>query len=92
MNTQTLAETVGTFLELFLTSSLQWSSRGNDVHLVDGQETQLKASLKAIDGFQKESGKKGTQWGRIITHSPTTLREALKTAWLVVEVRQQSER
>ncbi|KAJ4156675.1 hypothetical protein NW754_008316 [Fusarium falciforme] len=65
--------------------AFMWSSRGNNVHLVDGQESQLKASQKAIDGFRKDAGKKNGQWGRIITHSPETLREALKTAWLVVE-------
>ncbi|KAJ3457591.1 hypothetical protein MRS44_014732 [Fusarium solani] len=65
--------------------AFMWSSRGKDVHLVDGQESQLEASLKAIDGFRKDAGKENGQWGRIITHSPETLREALKTAWLVVE-------
>ncbi|KAF4451844.1 3-hydroxybutyryl-CoA dehydrogenase [Fusarium austroafricanum] len=63
---------------------VQWSSRGNDVHLVDGQEAQLQASIKAIDEFRANSNK-AASWGRIITHSPDTLREALQAAWLVVE-------
>ncbi|KAF4983404.1 hypothetical protein FZEAL_1133 [Fusarium zealandicum] len=65
--------------------AFMWSSRGNDVHLVDGQESQLQASLKAIEAFRSDSDKKDVQWGRITTHSPETLRDALQTAWLVVE-------
>ncbi|KAL5601894.1 hypothetical protein FOBRF1_009427 [Fusarium oxysporum] len=62
-----------------------WSSRGNDVHLVDGQEAQLQASIKAIEEFRQSSSNRNAFWGRIITHSPESLREALQAAWLVVE-------
>ncbi|KAJ3529397.1 hypothetical protein NM208_g9779 [Fusarium decemcellulare] len=65
--------------------AFMWSSRGNDVHLVDAQHSQLDASLKAIDDFRADAAIKNVQRGRIITHSPDTLREALQTAWLVVE-------
>ncbi|KAJ3459940.1 hypothetical protein MRS44_016013 [Fusarium solani] len=65
--------------------AFMWSSRGNDVHIVDGQESQLQASLKAIEGFRLEDSTKDARWGRIITHTPETLREALQASWLVVE-------
>ncbi|KAF4344289.1 3-hydroxybutyryl dehydrogenase [Fusarium beomiforme] len=65
--------------------AFMWSSRGNDVHLVDGQEAQLQASVKAIEEFRQNSNSKNASWGRIITHAPETLREALQAAWLVVE-------
>ncbi|KAM5376798.1 hypothetical protein ACJZ2D_005421 [Fusarium nematophilum] len=65
--------------------AFMWSSCGKDVHLVDGQESQLQASLKAIEGFRSESTRKESRWGRIITHSPETLVQALQSAWLVVE-------
>jgi hypothetical protein len=74
------------FISSLLTTTSQWSSRGNDVHLVDGQEAQLQASIKAIEEFRQSSNKRNTSWGRIITHSPESLREALQAAWLVVEV------
>jgi hypothetical protein len=54
--------------------------------LVDSQESQLLASLEAIDDFQKSSNKEYASWGKIITHSRETLCEALQAAWLVVEV------
>ncbi|RKK71803.1 hypothetical protein BFJ69_g10660 [Fusarium oxysporum] len=66
--------------------AFMWSSRGNDVHLVDGQEAQLQASIKAIEEFRQSSSNRNAFWGRIITHSPESLREALQAAWLVVEV------
>ncbi|KAH7226667.1 hypothetical protein BKA60DRAFT_445799 [Fusarium oxysporum] len=65
--------------------AFMWSSRGNDVHLVDGQEAQLQASIKAIEEFRQSSSNRNAFWGRIITHSPESLREALQAAWLVVE-------
>ncbi|KAF5011993.1 hypothetical protein FDECE_1933 [Fusarium decemcellulare] len=65
--------------------AFMWSSRGNDVHLVDAQQSQLDASLEAIDDFRADAVTKNARWGRFITHSPDTLREALQTAWLVVE-------
>ncbi|KAL9572454.1 hypothetical protein ACKAV7_003287 [Fusarium commune] len=65
--------------------AFMWSSRGNDVHLVDGQEAQLQASIKAIEEFRQSSSNRNASWGRIITHSPESLREALQVAWLVVE-------
>ncbi|GKU05193.1 unnamed protein product [Fusarium langsethiae] len=65
--------------------AFMWSSTGNDVHLVDGQEAQLQASLKAIDEFQKSSKKENASWGKIITHSRDTLSKAVQAAWLIVE-------
>ncbi|KAF5673419.1 3-hydroxyacyl-CoA dehydrogenase [Fusarium heterosporum] len=65
--------------------AFMWSSRGNDVHIVDGQESQLQASIKAIEEFRSDSSHKDASWGRIITHSIDNLREALQNAWLVVE-------
>lgn len=74
------------FMNSLLTTISQWSSRGNDVHLVDGQEAQLRASIEAIEEFRQSSSNRNAFWGRIITHSPESLREALQAAWLVVEV------
>lgn len=74
------------FMGSLLTPLSQWSSRGNDVHLVDGQDAQLQASIKAIEDFRQSSSNLNASWGRIITHSPESLREALQAAWLVVEV------
>ncbi|KLP10224.1 related to 3-hydroxyacyl-CoA dehydrogenase [Fusarium fujikuroi] len=65
--------------------AFMWSSRGNDVHLVDGQEAQLQASIKAIEEFRQSASNRNASWGKIITHSPESLREALQAAWLVVE-------
>ncbi|KAF4993910.1 hypothetical protein FGRMN_6157 [Fusarium graminum] len=65
--------------------AFMWSSRGNDVHIVDGQESQLQASIKAIEEFRSDSSDKSASWGKIITHSIDNLHEALKTAWLIVE-------
>lgn len=73
-------------MDPLITPLPQWSSRGNDVHLVDGQEAQLQASIKAIDEFRQNSSNRNASWGRIITHSPEGLHEALQAAWLVVEV------
>ncbi|KAL7765400.1 hypothetical protein ACKLNR_003316 [Fusarium oxysporum f. sp. zingiberi] len=72
-------------LHYHLSILMLWSSRGNDVHLVDGQEAQLQASIKAIEEFRQSSSNRNAFWGRIITHSPESLREALQAAWLVVE-------
>lgn len=65
--------------------AFMWSSRGNDVHIVDGQESQLQDSLKAIEGFRLEDSTKGARRGRVITHTPETLWGALQASWLVVE-------
>jgi 3-hydroxyacyl-CoA dehydrogenase len=65
--------------------AFMWSSTGNDVHLVDGQEAQLQASLEAIDEFQRSSKKENASWGKIITHSRDTLSKAVQAAWLIVE-------
>ncbi|PKS06828.1 hypothetical protein jhhlp_006904 [Lomentospora prolificans] len=63
-----------------------WSSRGNDVHLVDAQASQLEGSHKAIEGFRSASSRRNPQWGKIVTHLPSGLAAALQSAWLVVEV------
>ncbi|KAM0222209.1 hypothetical protein ACHAQD_004610 [Fusarium lateritium] len=65
--------------------AFMWSSRGKDVHIVDGQESQLQASVEAIEEFRSKSSNKNVSWGKIITHSTEDLRQALQTAWLVVE-------
>ena len=66
--------------------AFQWSSRGQDVHLIDAQPNQLQASLQAIDKFRASLKPKGAQWGKIITHLPDTREAALQNAWLVIEV------
>ncbi|QPC76476.1 hypothetical protein HYE68_007228 [Fusarium pseudograminearum] len=65
--------------------AFMWSSASSDVHLVDSQETQLQASLEAIDEFRRSCNKEDASWGKIITHSRDTQSEALQAAWLVVE-------
>ncbi|CAM1503267.1 Fc.00g080430.m01.CDS01 [Cosmosporella sp. VM-42] len=65
--------------------AFMWSSRGQDVHLIDAQPNQLQASLQAIDTFRASHKPKGAQWGQIITHLPETRQAALQNAWLVIE-------
>lgn len=56
--------------------------------MVDGQPAQLKNSVDAIAEFRATDPRAQThQWGGIITHTPEGLGEALRDAWLVVEVR-----
>ncbi|KEY72803.1 hypothetical protein S7711_10831 [Stachybotrys chartarum IBT 7711] len=65
--------------------AFMWSSAGNDVHLVDGQPSQLQASIQAIDGFRADSQHKDASWGRINTHSPDNIAAALQSSWLALE-------
>ncbi|SPO00308.1 related to 3-hydroxyacyl-CoA dehydrogenase [Cephalotrichum gorgonifer] len=62
-----------------------WSSRGNDVHLVDAQVSQLEGSHEVIEGFRSASALKDARWGKVFTHLPDGLSAALQDAWLVVE-------
>lgn len=63
----------------------QWSSRGNDVHLVDGQPAQLRDSVRAVAALRQSLPSQGTA-GTIRTFAPDALKGALNSAWLVVEV------
>ena len=64
-----------------------WSSRGRPVHLVDQAPAALEGALKDIDNFKNTVGKSdGHQGGSITTFGGENLNEALKSAWLVVEV------
>lgn len=62
----------------------QWLSQGKSVHLVDGQETQLRDAVDSIRQLQQENGKESA--GSIFTHPPDDLKTALLDSWLVVEV------
>lgn len=56
------------------------------MHLIDSQASQLEASLEAIKKLREDYTPNGRQ-GRVITHKPETLRDALKDSWLAVEVK-----
>ncbi|CAG9936721.1 unnamed protein product [Clonostachys rosea f. rosea IK726] len=62
-----------------------WSSLGNEVHLIDGQERQLEDAVQAVDDFRAERDSPDSKKGQIITHSPSQLSQALGSSWLVVE-------
>lgn len=66
--------------------SSQWSSQGNDVHLIDAQQSQLEASLQAVEDFRSSWSDAGTKKGSILTHLPEELSKAVEDSWLVVEV------
>lgn len=54
------------------------------VHLVDGQEAQLRDAADFIRHLQQQNGKEST--GSIFTHARDDLKTALLDSWLVVEV------
>lgn len=60
---------------------------GKSVHLVDGQEKQLRDATDFIQRLQLDHGTKPL--GSIFTHGPSELASALSDSWLVVEVRPQ---
>ena len=65
---------------------IQWSSQGKDVHLIDAQSSQLEASLQAVDDFRTSWATPGSRNGKIVTHLPEELSEAVQQSWLIVEV------
>ncbi|KAK2603453.1 hypothetical protein QQS21_004405 [Conoideocrella luteorostrata] len=66
-----------------------WSSRGNDVHLIDGQPSQLQASVDNVKQFRSQLNSSG-HFGQIHTHLPDSLKDVLCLSWLVVEVSKQT--
>ena len=62
----------------------QWSSKGNDVHLIDAQEKPLVEAVRSIRELQRKSERIGA--GAVIKHLLPDLRQALDDVWLVVEV------
>lgn len=76
------------FIRTTFSYAHQWSSRGNDVHLVDAQASQLQGSHEAIEAIQSPASRKSPRMGKVVTHLPDGLRTALQSAWLVVEVGQ----
>jgi 3-hydroxyacyl-CoA dehydrogenase len=65
--------------------AFMWTSRGNDVHLIDAQAGQLEASVRAVDDFRLSWSTDEQQKGKVYTHLTTELSAALQNAWLVVE-------
>ncbi|KAH7305201.1 hypothetical protein B0I35DRAFT_400396 [Stachybotrys elegans] len=65
--------------------AFMWSSAGTDVHLIDGQPSQLRDSLHAIDLFRNKSHQKNPRWGRVSTKPPGDLATALRDSWLALE-------
>jgi hypothetical protein len=65
----------------------QWSSRGSPVRLIDCNRSALKSALCDIEKLKITAGRaSGHENGIIETFSSDELRNALKDAWLVVEV------
>ena len=64
----------------------QWLSRGRSVHLVDGQEVQLRDAIDFIRQLQQQQEHGNETTGSIFTHAPNDLKTALLDSWLVVEV------
>lgn len=60
-----------------------WLSQGKSVHLVDGQESQLRDAVTFIQQLQRDAGQKSG--ASIFTHAPEELEAALFDSWLVVE-------
>ncbi|KID74304.1 3-hydroxyacyl-CoA dehydrogenase, NAD binding protein, partial [Metarhizium brunneum ARSEF 3297] len=61
-----------------------WSSRGNDVHLIDGKPSQLQASVENVNQLRSQLDPNGN-FGKVRAHSPDFMRAALSESWLVVE-------
>ncbi len=55
------------------------------MHLIDGQQSQLQDSVKAVERLRTHRGDQGAV-GKIKTFSSSSLKDALTSAWLVVEV------
>ncbi|KAG9256777.1 putative 3-hydroxyacyl-CoA dehydrogenase [Emericellopsis atlantica] len=65
--------------------AFMWSSQGQDVHLIDAQPSQLQASIGAVEELRASWSAKGSATGKIVTHLPDELGQALQSSWLVVE-------
>jgi len=65
--------------------AFMWSSRGNNVHLIDAQASQLQASIQAVEDFRASWSTPESKKGDIITHLPDELSAAVRDSWLVVE-------
>lgn len=63
----------------------QWASRGNDVHLIDGQTSQLQASIENVRQLRSQLSPNGN-FGKVHGHLPEFMKAALNESWLVVEV------
>ncbi|KAH0593208.1 hypothetical protein MHUMG1_08930 [Metarhizium humberi] len=61
-----------------------WSSRGNDVHLIDGKPSQLQESVENVNQQRSQLDPNGN-FGKVRAHSPDFMRAALSESWLVVE-------
>ncbi|EFY95810.2 Zn(2)-C6 fungal-type DNA-binding domain protein [Metarhizium robertsii ARSEF 23] len=61
-----------------------WSSRGNDVHLIDGKPSQLQESVENVNQLRSQLDPNGN-FGKVRAHSPDFMRAALSESWLVVE-------
>lgn len=67
----------------------QWSSCGRPVHLIDQTPSQLDDALHAVEQFRKISSHNSPKQhlaGEILTFSIELLQDAIREAWLVVEV------
>ncbi|QKX61988.1 uncharacterized protein TRUGW13939_09144 [Talaromyces rugulosus] len=62
-----------------------WSSTGKPVHLVDQQESQLSQGLDHVHQLRTSSSSISTNWGKITTSKPSSLKEELEKAWLAIE-------
>lgn len=65
--------------------AFMWSSQGQDVHLIDAQPSQLQASIGAVEELRASWSAEGAATGKIVTHLPDELGQALQSSWLVVE-------
>lgn len=65
----------------------KWSTRGNDVHLLDAQASQLQGCHEVIEALQSAAPFKSPKSGMVITHPIDGLETVLQSAWLVIEVR-----
>ncbi|KID94489.1 3-hydroxyacyl-CoA dehydrogenase, NAD binding protein, partial [Metarhizium majus ARSEF 297] len=61
-----------------------WSSRGNDVHLIDGKPSQRQESVENVNQLRSQLDPNGN-FGKVRAHSPDFMRAALSESWLVVE-------
>ncbi|KHO00480.1 6-phosphogluconate dehydrogenase, protein [Metarhizium album ARSEF 1941] len=62
----------------------KWTSKGNDVHLIDGKPSQLQASIENVSQLRSQLDPNGN-FGKVRTHSPDAMKAALSQSWLVVE-------
>ena len=55
--------------------------------MIDAQQAQLDASLLAVEELRASWSTPDGKCGKVTTHLPEMLGEALQSSWLVVEVR-----